>query len=47
MADCILRGNVSQRMVVRLRSRFTKMHYCFNDAEFNAALDRFAGEIGF
>lgn len=34
-------------MVVRLRSRFTKMHYCFNDAEFNAALDRFAGEIGF
>ena len=47
MADCILRGKDISEDVVRLRSRFTKMHYCFNDAEFNAALDRFAGEIGF
>ena len=44
MADCILRGKDISEDVVRLRSRFTKMHYCFNDAEFNAALDRFAGD---
>lgn len=47
MADCILRGKDISEDVIRLRSRFTEMHYCFNDAEFNAALDRFAGEIGF
>ena len=47
MADCILRVKESSDVVLLLRSRFTEMHYCFNDAEFNAALDRFAGEIGF
>ena len=32
MADCILRGKDISEDVVRLRSRFTTMHYCFNDA---------------
>ena len=47
MADCILRGKDVTEDVIRLRSRFTEMRYCFSDSEFETALEDFAGKVGF
>ena len=47
MADCILRGKEVKEDVMRLRSNFTEMKYCFSDDEFETALEGFAGKVGF
>ncbi|MBE6908548.1 MAG: glycine cleavage system aminomethyltransferase GcvT [Ruminococcaceae bacterium] len=47
MADCILRGKDVSEDVAKLRGEHTTMRYCFNDAQFDAALNEFAGKIGF
>ena len=47
MADCILRGREVGEEVSRLRAGYTEMRYCFDDAEFETALEGFAGKIGF
>ncbi len=46
MADCILRNKDVTAEVEKFRSEYTEMHYCFSGAEFDAALEAFAGEIG-
>ena len=47
MADCILRGKDVKEDVIRLRSNFTEMKYCFSDDEFETALEGFAAKVGF
>ena len=47
MADCILRGKDVREDVIRLRSNFTEMKYCFSDDEFETALAGFAAKVGF
>ncbi len=47
MADCILRGKEVKEDVIRLRSNFTEMKYCFSDDEFETALEEFAAKVGF
>ncbi|MBE6945041.1 MAG: glycine cleavage system aminomethyltransferase GcvT [Ruminococcaceae bacterium] len=47
IADCILRGKDISEDVVRMRSEYTEMQYCFNDDEMTAALEGFLGQIGF
>lgn len=47
MADCILRNRDVSQDVSRLREGFTKMHYCFDGPEFNAALESLISKIGF
>jgi len=47
MADCILRGKDVTEDVKKLRSGYTTMRYCFDDKQFEDALDAFAGKIGF
>jgi aminomethyltransferase len=47
MADCILRGKEVKEDVIRLRSNFTEMKYCFSDDEFETALEGFAAKVGF
>ena len=39
MADCILRNKDVSEEVTKLRSEFLEMKYCFNDAEFETALE--------
>ena len=39
MADCILRNKDVSEEVTKLRSGFLDMQYCFNDAEFETALE--------
>ena len=46
MADCILRNRDVSGDVERLRAGYTQMRYCFQDAEFTAALEELAGKIG-
>ena len=46
MADCILRGRDVSEDVARLRENYTTMHYCFDDKQFDEALESFAGTIG-
>ena len=47
MAACILRGEPIGDDISRLRRDFTEMRYCFHGADFDAALENFAGMIGF
>jgi aminomethyltransferase len=47
MADCILRNKDVSADVEKLRSGFTTMHYCFDDKQFEDALDSFAAKIRF
>lgn len=47
MADCILRSVDISEDVARMRADYTTMHYCFDDEAFTAALEAFAGKIGF
>ena len=47
MADCILRGKDVSEDVSKLRAGYTTMHYCFDDKQFEDALDSFASKIGF
>ena len=47
MADCILHGKDVSEDVSRLRADYTTMHYCFDDKDFEEALEGFAGKIGF
>ena len=47
MADCILRGKDVSADVEKLRSEYTTMHYCFDDKQFEDALENLAGKIGF
>ena len=46
MADCILRGKEVGDEVTKLRSGYTKMHYCFDDEEMLNALESFSAKIG-
>ena len=46
MADCILRCRDVTEDVERLRSQYTQMHYCFDDAQMHAALEEFATKTG-
>ena len=47
MAACILRGEDVSEDVSRLRADYTAMRYCFDDKDFEDALEGFAGKIGF
>ena len=47
MAACILRGEDVSEDVSRLRADYTAMRYCFDDRDFEDALEAFAGKIGF
>jgi hypothetical protein len=47
MADCILRNKDVSEDVSKFRKDYTTMHYCFDDKEFNEALEAFAGKVGF
>ena len=47
MAACILRGEDVSEDVSRLRADYTTMRYCFDDKDFEEALEGFAGKIGF
>lgn len=47
MADCILRGKDVAGDVEKLRSGYTTMRYCFDEAAFDEALDAFVSKIGF
>ena len=47
MAACILRGEDVSEDVSRLRAEYTTMRYCFDDKDFEDALEAFAGKIGF
>ena len=42
MAECILRNQDVSGDVEALRAGYTEMRYCFQDAEFNAALEHLA-----
>jgi aminomethyltransferase len=46
MADCILRGQDVSEEVARLRGAYLQMHYCFDDARFEAALEQLAAQLG-
>jgi aminomethyltransferase len=46
MADCILRDKPIAGEVARLRADYTKLGYCFGDAEVTAALDTLAAKSG-
>lgn len=46
MADCILRGKSIADEVAKLRVGYTKLLYCFDDAETNAALETLAAKSG-
>ena len=46
MADCILRCRDVTEDVERLRSQYTQMHYCFDDAQMHAALEEFSTKTG-
>ena len=47
MAACILRNEDVSEDVSRLRADYTTMRYCFDDKDFEDALEGFAGKIGF
>ena len=47
MAACILRDEDVSEDVSRLRADYTTMRYCFDDKEFEDALEGFVGKIGF
>ncbi len=47
MADCILRNKDVSEDVTKLRAAHTEMRYCFDDAQFDAALNELASKIGF
>ena len=46
MADCILRGKEIGPDVARLRAQHLEMGYCFNDAQFETALEKLAEKTG-
>lgn len=46
MAECILRGKAVGEEVKKLRSGYTKLCYCFDDADVSAALDALAAGSG-
>ena len=46
MADCILRGREVGDEVAKLRSEYQEMHYCFNDAKMEEALEELARKTG-
>ena len=46
MADCILRGKEIGPDVAKLRSQHLEMGYCFNDAQFETALEKLAEKTG-
>ena len=46
MSACILRGKAVGEEVKKLRSGYTKLHYCFDDADVSAALDALAAGSG-
>ena len=46
MADCILRGKEIGSDVAKLRAQHLEMGYCFNDAQFEAALEKLAEKTG-
>ena len=46
IADCILRSRDVSGDVERLRAAHTQMQYCFQDQQFQNALEDFAGQIG-
>ena len=46
MADCILRGKEIGPDVAKLRARHLEMGYCFNDEQFEAALEKLAAKAG-
>ena len=46
MADCILRGKEIGPDVAKLRSQHLEMGYCFNDAQFEDALEKLAEKAG-
>ena len=46
MADCILRGKEVGDEVTKLRSGYTRMHYCFDDEKMLNALESFSAKIG-
>ena len=46
MADCILRGKEIGPDVAKLRSQHLEMGYCFNDAQFEDALEKLATKTG-
>ena len=47
IADCVKNGARVIDEVEKLRADFTEMRYCFNDREFETALEGFAGKFGF
>ena len=47
IADCVLRNREVGDDVAKLRSGYTRQHYCFDDAEFVKALEGFEKRIGF
>ncbi len=46
MADCILRGKRIANEVTKLRKDYTKLGYCFDDADVGAALDHLSAKSG-
>ena len=46
MADCILKDKPIADEIAKLRGDYTKLGYCFDDAEVNAALDELAAKSG-
>ena len=46
MADCILRGKEIGPDVAKLRAQHLEMGYCFNDAQFEDALEKLAEKTG-
>ena len=47
IAACVLRGEDVSEDVSRLRAGYTTMRYCFDDKDFEDALEAFAAKIGF
>ena len=46
MAECILRGKEIGPDVAKLRARHLEMGYCFNDEQFETALEKLAAKAG-
>ncbi|MPM49620.1 Fluorothreonine transaldolase [bioreactor metagenome] len=46
MADCVLRNKPVAQEVAKLRSNYTKLGYCFNDADVTQALDALSAQSG-
>ena len=46
MADCILRDKAVKDAVIKLRSEYMDMRYCFTDKAFNEHLDNLQGKLG-